>query len=624
MKIERLCVTGLPILCFLAGCSSSPPASIPAGKSGGPVAADVDGQVQKGPFITGTKITISELDDQLVQTGRSFSTTMQDDTGSFNVRGVKLSSSYAKIEADGFYFDEVRGKVSDSRIAMFSYADLSDHTTVNVNLLGHLEASRLENLVTEGGKSFSEAKSQAHKEVLAIFEINPADVAAAETLDIAKDGKGNAALLAVSIMLQGTRSVGELSELLANIQADLRTDGTLDRPDLGSALLEGATTVNPEAVRKALADRYAALGVAASVPAFETNVMHFADTAPFTATGGIKYPSTAARPNVLAPSVTDYVMTTDVMDLAFAAEVPDSTALKIRITGDGSAIWGYMPNVSQWRVSGLDDQSWSQEFTAATTGSLDLGGFMFTGSGSATVDYFEYGSATPTRTKQITWSGWYGGPGTATGPIGADGGVAADHPGAGGTGAGGADAKDAGVAGAGGADAGRVDAGGADAGVAGAGGAGAGGAGAGGADAKDAGSAGGAGGADAGGIIDAGARDGGADSGVLDIPACGNGQLDVGEDCDPGLATKPATCTDVGAGTSPNRVQCTPECKWDVSLCTCGNGVKDATEDCDPSAGVSSESCLDYFGQPDFTGSVSCVQDCHWDSSGCIPLPPPG
>jgi hypothetical protein len=611
MKIERLCVTGLPILCFLAGCSSSPPNSIPAGKSGGPVAADVDGQVQKGPFITGTKITISELDDQLVQTGRSFSTTMQDDTGSFNVRGVKLSSSYAKIEADGFYFDEVRGKVSDSRIAMFSYADLSDHTTVNVNLLGHLEASRLENLVTEGGKSFAEAKSQAHKEVLAIFEINPADVAAAETLDIAKDGKGNAALLAVSIMLQGTRSVGELSELLANIQADLRTDGTLDRPDLGSALLEGATTVNPEAVRKALADRYAALGVAASVPAFETNVMHFADTAPFMASGGIKYPSTAARPNVLAPSVTEYVMTSDVMDLAFAAEVPDSTALKIRITGDGSAIWGYMPNVSQWRVGGLDDQSWSQEFTAATTGSLDLGGFGFMGNGSATIDYFEYGSATPTRTKQITWSGWYGG-NTGTRPIGADGGVAVDHPGAGG-----ADAKDAGDPGAGGADAGRVDAG----------GAGAGGVGAGGADAKDAGAAGGAGGAggaDAGGTIDAGARDGGADGGVLDIPPSGNGTLDVGEDCDPGAATKPATCVDVGAGTSTNRVQCTPECKWDTSLCACGNGVKDATEDCDPSAGVSSESCLDYFGQDTFTGSVSCVQGCHWDPSGCIPLPPPG
>jgi hypothetical protein len=582
MKIERLCVTGLPILCFLAGCSSSPTGNIPAGKSGGPVAADVDGQVQKGPFITGTKITISELDDQLVQTGRSFSTTMQNDSGAFNVRGVKLSSSYAKIEADGFYFDEVRGKVSDSRIAMFSYADLSDHTTVNVNLLGYLEASRLENLVAEGGKSFTEAKSQAHKEVLSIFEIDPADVAAAETLDIAKDGKGNAALLAVSIMLQGTRSVGELSELLANIQSDLRSDGTLDRPDLGAALMEGATTVNPESVRKALADRYAQLGVAASVPAFESNVMHFADTAPFTASGGIKYPTTAGRPNVLAPSVTDYVMSTDVMDLAFAAEVPDSTALKIRITGDGSAIWGYMPNVSQWRVTGLDDQSWSQDFTAATTGSLDLGGFEFMGSGTAKIDYFEYGSTTPTRTKQITWSGWPGGGfGTTARPIDADAGVRID-PGAGGA--------DAGVAGAGGKATGGTGAG-------------------------------GTGGVDAGGIGGAGGTRGAADGGVLDVPACGNGKLDVGEDCDPSVATKQATCVDVGAGTSSNRVQCTPECKWDTSLCTCGNGVIDATEDCDPSAGVSSESCLDYFGQDAFTGSVSCVQGCHWDPSGCIPIP---
>ena len=46
------------------------------------------GYVQKGPFIQGTTITVWELDSNLVQTGRSFTGTIDDNTGSFNIKGV--------------------------------------------------------------------------------------------------------------------------------------------------------------------------------------------------------------------------------------------------------------------------------------------------------------------------------------------------------------------------------------------------------------------------------------------------------------------------------------------------------------------------------------------------------
>jgi len=45
-----------------------------------------------------------------------------------------------------------------------------------------------------------------------------------ELLDITKSGDNNAILLAVSLILQGFRSEAELTELLAAISNDIRTD----------------------------------------------------------------------------------------------------------------------------------------------------------------------------------------------------------------------------------------------------------------------------------------------------------------------------------------------------------------------------------------------------------------
>jgi hypothetical protein len=47
----------------------------------------VSGYVQKGPFIQGTVITVWELDSNLLQTGRTFIGTIDDNTGRFNAKG---------------------------------------------------------------------------------------------------------------------------------------------------------------------------------------------------------------------------------------------------------------------------------------------------------------------------------------------------------------------------------------------------------------------------------------------------------------------------------------------------------------------------------------------------------
>lgn len=268
----------LGMLWLLGACGAPVAGTEGAGPAGGrAVQADVDGNAQKGPFSSGTRVSIAELDAHLVQTGRSFATTMSDDRGSFSIRGVQLGTPYARVEVSGFYFDEVRGRLSDSPLSIFSYVDLSDSSTSNVNLLGHLEAARIEHLVTEEQVSFAEAKSRAHTEVLELFDLDPGAIAAAETLDISQPGEGNAALLAISVILQGNRPVSELSQLLSNIQSDLRGDGTLDVVANGSALLEGALGVNMEQVRANLAERFEAVGMDASVPDAGDQLDKFAD-----------------------------------------------------------------------------------------------------------------------------------------------------------------------------------------------------------------------------------------------------------------------------------------------------------------------------------------------------------
>ncbi|MBK6282275.1 MAG: hypothetical protein IPF54_06065 [Draconibacterium sp.] len=134
------------------------------------VKESISGFVQKGPFAIGTSITVVELDSTLSQSGRNFKTQITNNNGNFKLSNIVLNNKIVEIQADGFYFNEVRGITSDNRLALYSLSDLTDKNTINVNVLSTLEKPRIEYLV-ENGKSFSEAKKQAQKEVLAIFEV---------------------------------------------------------------------------------------------------------------------------------------------------------------------------------------------------------------------------------------------------------------------------------------------------------------------------------------------------------------------------------------------------------------------------------------------------------------------
>lgn len=217
--------------------------------------SSINGYVQKGPYINGTAIIVTELDKNLNQTGKNFTTTISDNTGRFSISDIPLESDYLELRADGFYFDEIQGENSSAQLTLFALADIRDSISVNINVLTHLEKSRVEYLI-KSGQSFSEAKETAQNEILSIFHIEKEGMLPSEILDISKAEDDNAVLIAISLILQSGRSVSELTELLANISLDIKEDGVLDNQILHASLFNGARLIDTIQVESNLEARY--------------------------------------------------------------------------------------------------------------------------------------------------------------------------------------------------------------------------------------------------------------------------------------------------------------------------------------------------------------------------------
>jgi hypothetical protein len=191
--------------------------------------ASITGLSQKGPFAKGTRATLYELNGKFTQTGNSFFDIIADDKGSFEIKGVELASPYALLEADGYYRNEVTGKTSAAPIKLYAIADIREKDNINVNLLTNLEYYRVLHLVETSGKTVAEAKGQAQKEILAVFGIDGEEgFASSEDMSIFGTSEGDAALLAISILLQGDLGEGDFSTRLTGFAQALKENGTWD------------------------------------------------------------------------------------------------------------------------------------------------------------------------------------------------------------------------------------------------------------------------------------------------------------------------------------------------------------------------------------------------------------
>ncbi|WP_297699208.1 FISUMP domain-containing protein [uncultured Fibrobacter sp.] len=235
----------------------------------------VSGVSQKGPFVNGSSVTVQELDGEtLAQTGNSYEGKIKNDMGEFSVKVAKLASQYALLKANGFYRNEVSGEKSKSQVTLYALTDLSNRDEVNVNLLTHLEYERSLYLAADDSVTVSVAKKQAEREVLASFGID-GDFKSAEDLNIFGEDEGAAALLAISVLMQGDLNEADFSERLADYAADMETDGKWDDSKTATEIADWAAAKSLGQSLSYIREKITNWGLSADVPAFEKYVDNF-------------------------------------------------------------------------------------------------------------------------------------------------------------------------------------------------------------------------------------------------------------------------------------------------------------------------------------------------------------
>lgn len=264
---------------FMAACSESGKETAGTSEEAEGITAVTDWEVagvsQKGPFVTGSAVTVQELDGiTLKQTGKSFKGSIKSDKGDFVIKDINLKSQYAILEASGYYRDEISGKKSSAPVTLRALTDLSNRKTVNINLLTHLEYERVSYLLADKKMPIADAKAQAESEVLASFAIE-GDFAESEDLNIFESGDGNAALLAVSVLLQSDVDVAGLTERMGEFSIAIAEGGSWDDADTKTAIADWACDADLKGSLKTVRKNVEDWKYADTVPAFEKYVTNF-------------------------------------------------------------------------------------------------------------------------------------------------------------------------------------------------------------------------------------------------------------------------------------------------------------------------------------------------------------
>ena len=361
------------------------------------------GYIQKGPYINGSSVTITQLDEEMNQTGKVFSTQIIDNSGNFEQKNIEFTSDFVELKADGYYFNEVRNQISNGTLTLYGLADICNLNSVNINILTHLERPRIYYLVANEDLSFAEAKKQARSEVLSIFGFSLPENIRSESLDIAND----ALLLAVSTIVQGHLSTGDMAELLANISSDIRADGVLNNPNLGSKLLNNAIYVDLLKVISNMNNKYGDLGIASNVTLDELTdyVQQFIENNKFEQTEFITYPESGMYGlNILADSFTEAISGyyESRYQYSMKAVLPaGNSSLKIVIRRETGGTWGgfNIVGIENWHCGSFDQTIGGNVFYVKDSEKAnDLAVIFFD---DCIIEYYENGATEPTKVKKI-------------------------------------------------------------------------------------------------------------------------------------------------------------------------------------------------------------------------------
>lgn len=185
----------------------------------------VSGRAEKGPFKSGTTITMQPLDLTANALGTAQTTMTFDDCGNYAIRNTLFKYPYVQVSANGLFFNEVDDyNTRDTQISLQGYADLQNGSKVNVNVVTHLISERVVNLVI-GGLDFDVALSQAQGELLSAFGLQRLNDKSFTQVSITDGDDYAAGLLAITMPLLYSRKGSELISWMTRLRYDFADDG---------------------------------------------------------------------------------------------------------------------------------------------------------------------------------------------------------------------------------------------------------------------------------------------------------------------------------------------------------------------------------------------------------------
>lgn len=251
--MNKIFIAAIATAFTLASCSSE------GDGPEGPRSQQILGHIEKGPFVQGSEVTLTDLNKDLSQSGKSYTTNTTSDLGSFDFgQTLDLSSGLVELKTSGYFYNECTGSLSNSQITLKAIANTDGAANLNVNLLTHLEYARVKYLV-KSGKSFKQAKEQAESEILKSFAITD-KIASPEKVSLIDCDKNANILLAISSIMLYDKSEAEFSEFIAKFSNDIEKDGTIDNSQLKETIKKGQENCHPSQIKKKMEEYYQSKG----------------------------------------------------------------------------------------------------------------------------------------------------------------------------------------------------------------------------------------------------------------------------------------------------------------------------------------------------------------------------
>ena len=161
----------------------------------------ISGIAEKGPFISGSTITLYSLNNEFLQNGETVQNTIDNNQSKFKLQNIKSSAKYGLLEVNGHFYNETTQSISNISYAINSIVDLQETGTNNINILTHLISKRIIHLIKAENKNFEDAIKTAQNELLSQFGLQRYLTKDANKISISEGGDNAGILIALSTMI---------------------------------------------------------------------------------------------------------------------------------------------------------------------------------------------------------------------------------------------------------------------------------------------------------------------------------------------------------------------------------------------------------------------------------------